>query len=257
MNQYSDIANYLRWAILLLGLTCLATGLFWIGGELLFQEKDATRAAPMWFISRLTGGEEGILEGYYDKGTIFIIFFLGVVLFFQWLFLRPRQEWRVSLAETGRPMKTAVAAAAFMAMLLSVGLILTLLEIYEQESWGKILVGLFSIEDAVIRFYTIMIVLWVLWALVFYIYWRQGERITQLGKMISGLIAGSFLELFVAIGVYAWDRHAHGTCLCERGSYTGLVFGATVMIWAFGPGLLILFLKKQRDKRLRQEGHKD
>ncbi len=30
------------------------------------------------------------------------------------------------------------------------------------------------------------------------------------------------------------------------GSYAGLVLGATVMIWAFGPGLLFLFLREAR-----------
>jgi hypothetical protein len=35
----------------------------------------------------------------------------------------------------------------------------------------------------------------------------------------------------------------------ESASYTGLVFGATVMIWAFGPGLLFLFLREQGYRR--------
>lgn len=42
------------------------------------------------------------------------------------------------------------------------------------------------------------------------------------------------------------------TIWCARGSYTGIVFGATVLIWAFGPALLPLFLR-QRELRCRNE----
>ena len=96
-----------------------------------------------------------------------------------------------------------------------------------------------------------LLLVWVaLWTVAFFIYWRQTDRFSQLGTMIHGLIVGSILELFVAIGVYAWDPNKE-SCVCARGSYIGLVFGATVMIWAFGPGLILLYLKKQRDKKVR------
>jgi hypothetical protein len=66
--------------------------------------------------------------------------------------------------------------------------------------------------------------------------------------MARGLIIGSVLELIVAAGVFIWKTD-EDNCWCARGSYTGLVFGATVMIWAFGPGLLFLFLREQAYRR--------
>ena len=84
---------------------------------------------------------------------------------------------------------------------------------------------------------------------MFFVYWRQGDRATQMGKMIRGLIAGSLLETFIAIGVYAWNPHRE-ECYCARGSYTGLVFGATVLLWCFGPGVVLLFLR-ERERRDR------
>ena len=86
MNQYSNIVYRLRWAILLIGLTCIATGLFWL------------YLGPWWFTVLLTGGGDGIFKDYdfHDPGLV--IFFLGVILLAQWLFLRPRRDWRVKLA---------------------------------------------------------------------------------------------------------------------------------------------------------------
>ena len=245
MNQYSNIVYWLRWAILLIGLTCISTGLIGIVVEMLVQNEnevtgEAILLVPFWFTLLLTGGNDWLFGG--EGVLLIIIFFLGVILRAQWLVLRPRQDWQVKLAETGRPMKTARAAAAFMAMLLSVGVIATLLEIQSPESWKEII-------NSRTGFYAVMLFFWVLWAVVFYVYWKEGERFTQLGDMIRDLVVGSFLELFIAIGVYAWNPHDKNDCYCERGSFTGLVFGATVMIWAFGPGLLLLFLKKHRDKR--------
>jgi hypothetical protein len=68
--------------------------------------------------------------------------------------------------------------------------------------------------------------------------------------MINSLITGSIMDLFVAIGVYAWNPQ-QDDCWCARGAYTGLVLGATVMIWLFGPGIILLFLRRQRERSAR------
>ncbi len=66
--------------------------------------------------------------------------------------------------------------------------------------------------------------------------------------MARGLIVGSVLELLVASGVFVW-KSDEDSCWCARGSYVGLVFGATVMIWAFGPGLVLVFFREARYHR--------
>jgi hypothetical protein len=165
-----------------------------------------------------------------------VALFFGVLLLSQWLFLRPRRGWSVRLSETARPMRTAVPAAAVMAMMLSLAWIATLLE------W----IGLWdeAVDGDRWRVFPLGVwIAWLLWAAVFFAYWRKGTRFEQLRKMAKGLIVGSVLELFVATGVFLWNKD-DDDCWCARGSYTGLVFGATVMIWAFGPGLLFLFLRE-------------
>ena len=88
-----------------------------------------------------------------------------------------------------------------------------------------------------------MLALWVIWSIVFFIYWRQGDRYTQMGRMIRGLLAGSFLETFVATGVQVWNPNQED-CYCARGSYTGVVFGLAVLLWCFGPGIVLLFMRE-------------
>ena len=248
-----DIGYPLRWILLLSALICLITGLFGIGDYWLKEviEIDTPLFFVWWLIFLLSPFDDIDIIESIDLETSGVLF-VGLILLAQWLFLRPRREWRTRLTESGRPMRTAVAVAAFMAMLLSVGLLLTLLEIYSSDGYGWEMFGDDWRSDRPRnRFYGICLGVWAVWALVFYILWQQAERFVQLRNMIHGLIAGSFLELFVAIGVYAWNRQ-DDDCFCKRGSYNGLVFGATVMIWAFGPGLILLFLKKQRDRKTRQ-----
>lgn len=246
----SAITTRLRLAVLLTGITFLTTGLFWITGELVFNETDTIRSAPAWLIYLMTAGfdaGEGIRIAY-------TLVFLGLIILGQWLFLRPRGGWRVQLAGSGRPMKAALVTAAFLAMLLTAGLILTLLEVFDADITGKIFDGLDDSDKGtvpLIGFYLACLLVWLLWTVIFFVYWKQDRQTTGTGRIVAALLAGSILELFVAIGVYAWNPNEED-CWCARGSYTGLVFGATVMIWAFGPGLILLFLKKQKDRELKK-----
>jgi hypothetical protein len=170
-----------------------------------------------------------------------LVLFLGLLLLTQWMFLRPRRGWSLRLSESARPMRTAVLGAAIMAMMLSLAWVATLLE--SIGLWDDALDG-----DRWLAFPIGAWIVWLLWAAVFYVYWRKGTRFEQLRKMAKGLIVGSVLELFVATGVFLWNKE-DDDCWCARGSYTGLVFGATVMIWAFGPGLVFLFLREARYRR--------
>ena len=52
-----------------------------------------------------------------------------------------------------------------------------------------------------------------------------------------------FVSNFVSVPVNATRQDA---CHCARGSYTGLIFGATVLLWAFGPGVFLLFIREKR-----------
>ncbi len=169
---------------------------------------------------------------------------VGVLLLAQWALLRPGRSWATRLTVTGRPVKSAVIAAAAMAMLLSVGVAALLLEL--PNWWEATLdspLGLTGI-------WVCMAILWGVWAWIFLVYWRQGDRYTHYGKLIRALVAGSIAESIVAIPVHIWATHQRG-CYCARGTYTTLVFAGTVLLWAFGPGIILLYAReKYRRARL-------
>ena len=238
------MAYRLRWVLLVLALICLSAGLWWTAGPLMSGDQDegGTRIVPVVFLPTTWLAANLGLDPEFNNYPVQLALFFGLLLLTQWMFLRPRRGWRLRLAETGRPMKTAVAAAAYMAMMLTLAATAVVLELV--DVWDDIT----DDEESAKYVMGTLLILWILWAAVFYLYWRSGTRFHQLRTMARGLIAGSLLELFVAAGVFIWKEDPDG-CYCARGSYTGLVFGATIMIWAFGPGLLFLFLREKRYRR--------
>jgi hypothetical protein len=241
MNAEPDTAYRLRWTLLAVALAFLLAGIYWTTGPLL--SGDGARLAPLYLLP--TSVLADTLEG--DSGTDdvrpVVVLFLGLLLVTQWMFLRPRRGFRVRMGEEARPLKTAVAAAAFMAAMLSVAAIAVVLEVF--HAWNDVLNGL---DERVALIAVLWFAVWLLWATVFYVYWKKGTHFEQWRAMARGLIVGSMLELFVASGVFVW-KSDDDNCWCGRGSYTGLVFGATVMIWAFGPGLVLLFFREARYRR--------
>ena len=143
-------------------------------------------------------------------------------------------------------MKRSAIAAAFAITLLSVGLLYSVANLFSDDILGEL-----AEISAVLGFIFLLIplILWCFWSVIFCIYWRQSDHYTWVGRVIRGLIAGSVLELFVAVPVYATRQD---DCYCARGSYAGLIFGATVLLWAFGPAVFLLFIreKHRRDKLL-------
>ncbi len=243
MTKAQSIAYKLRWLILIAGLGCLATWLWFV--LIPFWHNDPSFVifpVPLLVFMPHDWPFQHEMSNY----AIDVALFLGLFLVTQWLFLRPRRGWQPQLVAVSRPMKSAMVAAAFVAMLLSVGLVATLLEL--PNLWSRIYDG-----PSLGYYYAVcgtMALMWAVWFLIFFIYWKQGDRYTQLGHMIRALIAGSFLEGFVATGVYAWNPH-NEDCYCARGSYTGLVFGGTALLWCFGPGIILLFMReKYRRERL-------
>jgi hypothetical protein len=205
------------------------------------------RGTPSFFLGPLFPLFAYVFEHSEHLGDILcVIIYLGVFLMTHWLFLCPRRVWKMRLEPTGRPMKRAAIGVGFAVMLLSVGLLYSVLDLVSPVGDSK---GI-----AMWLFLLIPVVLWCLWSVIFWVYWRRGDYYTWVGRVIRGLIAGSVLELFVAVPVYATRQDE---CYCARGSYAGLIFGTTILLWAFGPGVFLLFVKEKhrREKLLDFEGN--
>lgn len=239
MSQAQQTASRLRLMLLILGVLCWIPAIFW-----LFN--------PLWPQWHIVGGETGtglvgvmLIEWDERPYLIACCVYLGLFLLSQWLFLSPRGPFRINLAATGRPLKLSVIIAALMAALLSFGLIASLLEI---PNWWMRFFGGNSDGDHRVWLWIILAACWLFWSIIFFLFWRTGDRNTQLSRMLRGLFAGSILELLVAGPVQVWilRRHEEHECYCARGSYTGLIFGGTVLLWVFGPGLALYVLREKQ-----------
>ena len=92
---------------------------------------------------------------------------------------------------------------------------------------------------------------WIGWGIVFFIRYKETERYKALKGLISTMIAGSLIELLAAIPSHIIVSRRPG-CFVGIGTACGIGGGIMVMLWAFGPGIILLFL---REKRKAELGH--
>ena len=233
MTRAKKTAGKLRWILLIVWILCLVGGLVWLL-SLCFGFGVGLAVTPGIV---LLGPLYDTFESMGQSGYLLVVLlYVGLFFFTQWLFLSPRKLWKIRTIATGRPMKKAAVGAAFAMMLLFIGLVFSILDLFSVEIYDS--------PPSVIEylFLSLPLILWILWSIVFCIYFRQTDYYTWTGRIIRGLIAGSILELFVSIPIYITRED---DCYCARGSYAGIVFGGTVLLWAFGPGVFLLFLREK------------
>lgn len=85
------------------------------------------------------------------------------------------------------------------------------------------------------------VVLWLIWGVVFYLYFRNATEVTS--RAISWLLKGSVLELLIAVPCHVWVRRRDECCAPFFTSF-GIVTGIAVMLLCFGPSVLFLFKKR-------------
>jgi hypothetical protein len=104
------------------------------------------------------------------------------------------------------------------------------------------------------RFYwsllAITLLLWAGWTWVF----RRVSQLTEARDLMAlitrYLLAGSILELLVAVPSHILVRR-RGECCAHFATFWGIAMGISVMLFSFGPG--VLFLYAARCRRLRPE----
>lgn len=238
MTSAQEKAYKLRHFILVVGIVFTLAGLVWILLPIFYginnsEFRSMGILGTVLALNKVVSDDALLL-------AISTIIVIGIILLLQWAFLRPAKNWKVRLTTEGMPLKSSVFAAGVMAMLLTTGLISLLLEL---PDWWQ---GLMEADSFLIiaSIYGTMLIIWGIWAWIFFVYWKQGDRYTQSGKMIRGLVAGSILEIMVAVPVHIWATRQR-ECYCCRGTYTTLVLAGTVLIWAFGPGIILLYMREK------------
>lgn len=84
-------------------------------------------------------------------------------------------------------------------------------------------------------------ILWLLWGVVFYRYARNSSD--SVGRAVSWLLAGSVLELLVAVPCHVIVRRRHD-CSAPTVTSFGIVTGIAIMLPSFGPSVLFLYKKR-------------
>ena len=242
MTAPREVSRRLRWLLLVAGIVCVLGGLGWailpyFGDAPLVEAIFVGDAEPMGLLG--TPLNPGLLEGSRTGYTVSLVLVVGLLLLAQWAFLRPGRGFLGRMTARGRPMRSAVLVAALMAALLTTGLVALLLEL---PNWWEVLMS--DGWGRVAMLWAGMLVVWGIWTCVFFLYWRAGDRYTWSTRVIRGLVAGSVLELLVAVPAHVLVTRQR-ECYCLRGTYSALVLAGVVLIWVFGPGLVLLFMRER------------
>jgi hypothetical protein len=135
--------------------------------------------------------------------------------------------WRTVLA--GGMMAGALAAGAF-------------LSLFEYWSHGKAK-GDWGLWTAIL----LAVGTWCAWAGVFLRASRTATPLDLVSRQCRTLLAGSVLELLIAVPTHIIVRHRNYCCAGYL-TFIGLTMGVSVMLFAFGPVVFLLFV--ERWKRL-------
>ena len=84
---------------------------------------------------------------------------------------------------------------------------------------------------------------WIAWVIIFGFYTVRGGRANFMTRLARSLIAGSILELLVAVPAHVLARARH-YCCAGFGTFWGIAAGISVMLFAFGPAVFVLFARR-------------
>jgi len=86
---------------------------------------------------------------------------------------------------------------------------------------------------------------WLVWTLVFYKMSRHREPRDLVSRQCRALLAGSILELLIAVPAHVVARN-RDSCCGGLDTFIGLAFGISVMLFSFGPAAFFLFVDRCR-----------
>ena len=166
-------------------------------------------------------------------GLAFVALILGLLVAQAVLFTSVDRSFRKPIPRAS--LKRTVWATAFATGLLTAGFLSSLV-IVIQVAWD-FAPGM----DVSVLVWFAWIPAWLVWGLAFNRYVK--DETSFFHKMISRLLAGSLLELLVAVPCHVYIRRS-GECSAPLVTGWGIVTGIAVMLLALGPGVLLLYRKK-------------
>jgi hypothetical protein len=219
-----------RWALVTVGL---------YAAVLLFLASPVAYAA---FQSQAVG-----LEIYWFPG---LWIWVGLMMLAQWALLAVPVLLESRRPVTRMSLVWSLLAAFVMLLVLAAGMFAvaweTLAHMIGQAHGAT--VGSAGDDTVALVVFGAVGVVWLLWAVLFGFYCGRSEPKALMSRVTRFLVAGSILELLVAVPahVYArWKDHCCGGML----TVWGLAAGISVMLFAFGPAVFVLFARRVASKR--------
>ncbi len=158
---------------------------------------------------------------------------------------------------TRKPVIFSVIASSFLAAFLILGIVAAISETINKEPdliAGVIaFMGFPELKEAFTQGNALgvgaagFIIVWLIWARVFYRWSKKLEPKTFIGRQCKALFAGSVLELLVAVPTHILAR-SRDYCCAGFSTFVGIALGISVMLLSFGPG--VFFLYADRWKKL-------
>jgi len=94
------------------------------------------------------------------------------------------------------------------------------------------------------------------WAGWGWLFWRYAQApdddTSRLSRIMRWLLGGSTAELLVAVPCHVYVRHKD-YCCAGLNTFVGLGVGLAVLLFAFGPGVFFLFVRRARELRKAQQ----
>lgn len=184
-----------------------------------------------------------------DFDQLFLLILAAVTLGCQALFLFGGGTIHLCRPIRKRRLWMPALVAALLFGLLAGGLFMALWELFCLDDSLKDRLG--GVPFGVL-FWGTLIANWILWFLVFFLATQRWRRMRTLGRITAALVTGSLAELLVAIPAHIIVSRRPG-CFVGLLTMFGIVAGLYVMLFAFGPGIVLLFLRP-RYRRERIEG---
>lgn len=129
-----------------------------------------------------------------------------------------------------------VAAAAFMLTLLAAGVTLALSELFR-----VVLVQSNETSGSTNALWLIVALLgnWLLWGVLLFVYTRDLQRFEVIYRLAKIVFAGSLAELLASVPAHIFVLR-RGGCFAGISTSLGIMAGMCVMLWSFGPAILLL-----------------
>lgn len=108
-------------------------------------------------------------------------------------------------------------------------------------------------EDAfIIMLFILFFGSWLFWGYTFMAAYKENLPGEFLRKMLKKVMIGSAAELIIAVQSHIVFRN-RDDCCAPIVSYFGIVTGVTVLLMAFGPGIVFMYLKRMNSKKPKSQ----